>query len=152
MTDTPPLRRALEGRRWEGVELLAYKNEGAAPFKGVTRQTIAREGALNGELRYFEVEPRGWSTLERHEHMHSVMIFEGHGSALVGDQVFAVGPHDLVTIPAWTWHQFRSAPDAPLGFLCLVNVERDRPQLPNGDDLAELRAKPEVARFLDGAG
>jgi len=37
-----------------------------------------------------------------------------------------------------------------LGFLCLVNAQRDRPQLPNAEDLASLRAIPGVAEFLDG--
>ena len=39
-------------------------------------------------------------------------------------------PFDLVTIPSWTWHQFRATDGEPLGFLCMVNAERDRPQLP----------------------
>ena len=40
-----------------------------------------------------------------------------------------------------TWHQFRAAPDAPLGFLCLVAAERDRPELPSESDAGEI-AKP----------
>jgi len=47
-----------------------------------------------------------------------------------------------------TWHQFRAAPDAPLGFLCLVSRERDRPQLADATALARLRSLPEVADFL----
>jgi hypothetical protein len=58
---------------------------------------------------------------------------------------------DLVTIPAWTWHQFRADAGEPFGFLCMVNRERDRPQLPTEAELAALRAVPEVAAFLDGA-
>ena len=148
---TPPLRAALDGYRWEGVESRAYKDEASAPFKGVSRQTLASDPNLHGELRYFEVEPAGHSTLERHEHMHSVMILRGEGKVLVGDAVFAVKPHDLVTIGSWTWHQFRAGAGDKLGFLCLVNATRDRPQLPTSDDIAALRAKPAVARFLDGA-
>jgi quercetin dioxygenase-like cupin family protein len=148
---TPPLRAALGGYRWEGVDSRAYKDEPAARFKGVSRQTLASDPNLAGELRYFEVEPFGYSTLERHEHMHSVMILRGEGKVLVGDEVFTVKPHDLVTIGAWTWHQFRASPSERLGFLCLVNATRDRPQLPTPADLAALRANPAIARFLDGA-
>jgi hypothetical protein len=61
-----------------------------------------------------------------------------------------VKPHDLVTVPPWTWHQFRPAPGQTLGFLCLVNAQRDRPQLPTAEDMAALSADAEVARFLDG--
>jgi mannose-6-phosphate isomerase-like protein (cupin superfamily) len=149
---TPPLRAALDGYRWEGVESRAYKDETSAPFKGVTRQTLASDSNLAGELRYFEVEPSGYSTLERHDHMHSVMILRGEGKVLVGNEVFPVKPHDLITIASWTWHQFRPARGETLGFLCLVNAARDRPQLPTPADLAALRANPVIARFLDGAG
>ncbi len=148
---TPALRKALEDMRWQGVELRAYKDERDAPFRGVTRQTLASEPGLAGELRYFEVEAGGYSTLERHEHMHAVMILKGSGRALVGSEVFAVAPLDLVTIASWSWHQFRASANEPLGFLCLVNSERDRPQLPTPEDLARLRADPAIARFLEGA-
>jgi mannose-6-phosphate isomerase-like protein (cupin superfamily) len=57
---------------------------------------------------------------------------------------------DLVTIPSWTWHQFRATQDEPLGFLCMVNVSRDKPQLPDEAELARLKSTPAVARFLDG--
>jgi hypothetical protein len=46
------------------------------------------------------------------------------------------------------WHQFRAAEDAPLGFLCLVAADRDRPQLPDADDLAALRQDAKVADFI----
>ncbi len=143
----PTLRRALPGYRWEGVELLRYKQDGSAPFRDVTRQVLFAD-AGGAEWRYFEVAPGGWSTLERHQHTHAVMILRGRGRCLVGEQVRAVAEHDLVEVPPETWHQFRAAADAPLGFLCLVSRERDRPRLPTPEDLAALRALPEVARFL----
>jgi len=53
-----------------------------------------------------------------------------------------------VEIHAMQWHQFRAAEDAPLGFLCLVAADRDRPQLPTADDLAALRQDAKVADFI----
>jgi len=76
------------------------------------------------------------------------MILRGHGQCMVGTEVRAVKPRDLVTIPAWTWHQFRATDGESLGFLCMVNVQRDRPVLPTADDLAQMRQDPIVARFL----
>jgi mannose-6-phosphate isomerase-like protein (cupin superfamily) len=146
---TPPLRPATGDFRWEGVELRAYKDESTAPFKGVSRQTLASDPKLDAELRYFEVEPGGHSTLERHEHMHSVMIVAGHGRVLIGSEVFSVKPQDLVTIAGWTWHQFRAGTNEKLGFLCLVNAKRDRPQSPTPQEAAELRANPEIAAFFE---
>jgi quercetin dioxygenase-like cupin family protein len=142
------IRKAKPDYRWEGVDLLAYKAEGSAPFKDVTRQLLFRTEELGCELRYFEVAADGHSTLERHEHAHAVMILRGRGACLVGEEVRAVGPHDLVLIPPMSWHQFRANAAEPLGFLCMVNVARDRPQLPSDADLAELRADPKVAAFI----
>jgi mannose-6-phosphate isomerase-like protein (cupin superfamily) len=78
------------------------------------------------------------------------MVFRGHGHCLVGGEVRAVKPHDLVTIQPMTWHQFRATKGEPLGFLCMVNAERDKPRLPSDEELKALRADPRVAAFLDG--
>jgi quercetin dioxygenase-like cupin family protein len=145
-----PFRAAEPDFRWENVDLLNYKEDGAAPFKAISRQTLFSDPTLAGELRYFEIEPGGFSTLERHEHAHAVMILRGRGAALVGDDVRAVEPLDLVAISPWTWHQFRASKGEKLGFLCMVNRERDRPQLPSAEDYAALRALPGASSFFDG--
>lgn len=142
------LRRHRGDFTWERTPVLAYKQAGDAPFRDVSRQVLFEHEALGCQLRYFEVAPGGHSTLERHQHVHAVMIVRGHGRCLVNDVVMDVGTHDLVQVPALAWHQFRAAEDAPLGFLCMVNAERDRPQLPDAAALAELRATPEVAAFI----
>lgn len=147
----PPAFRAAQGEgRWEGVEILAYKAEGVAPFRDITRQVLFAAPELGCELRYFEIAPGGHSTLERHEHVHAVMILQGRGRCMVGDAVREVQPHDLVSIPQLAWHQFRAALDEPLGFLCMVNRERDRPQLPTDEEVETLRRAPAVAAFLAG--
>lgn len=148
MSEESPVRR-FQDFRWQHVDLLAYKQEGDAPFKDITRQVLFQFPDLDGELRYFEMAPGGHSTLERHQHRHAVMILRGHGRCLVNDKVFDVGPNDLVDIAALSWHQFKASADEPLGFLCLVNVKRDKPQLPTESDLDELRRLPGLASFLD---
>lgn len=141
--------RACEGGfRWSGVDLHAYKNEGSAPFRDISRQTLFKADDLAGELRYFEIAPGGYSTLERHEHVHAVMILRGEGRCLVGGEVRSVSPFDLVSVPAMHWHQFRAGSTEPLGFLCLVDRERDRPQLPTAGELDALDADPQIAAFL----
>jgi quercetin dioxygenase-like cupin family protein len=134
--------------RWSAVDLLRYKDAAASPFRDVTRQTLFRRADMRGELRYFEVAANGYSSLERHSHVHAVMVLRGSGRALVGDRVYAVNAFDLVTVPPLTWHQFRAAPHAALGFLCMVDAERDKPQLPRDDEIAQLRTHPEIAEFL----
>jgi hypothetical protein len=79
MSSNGNFRRQSETCRWDGVELLAYKAEGSAPFKDITRQVLFGDPRIAAELRYFEMAPGGHSTLERHEHMHAVMILRGRG-------------------------------------------------------------------------
>ena len=144
-------RRASDDYRWEGVDELPYKEDDRALFKSITRQVLFADPELHGELRYFEVAPGGFSTLERHEHMHAVLILRGRGHCLVGREVQPIDTRDLVTVPALTWHQFRATADEPLGFLCMVNATRDKPQLPTQEDLAKLKIEPAVAAFLNSA-
>ncbi len=147
--DDPLFRPATADFRWHGVEVLAYKQDGAAPFRDITRQVLFHDPELKCELRYFEMAAGGYSTLERHQHMHGVTIYRGQGSCLLGTQVLAVKTGDLVTIPPWTWHQFKADLDQPMGFLCMVNVDRDRPVLPSDAEMAELRRNPAIAKFLE---
>jgi S-methyl-1-thioxylulose 5-phosphate methylthiotransferase len=140
--------RQTEPFRWEGVEVRPYKSEGTH-FAGVTRQVLFEGGdGLGCQLRYFEVEPGGWSSLERHHHAHAVMIVRGAARVLVGHRILEARTNDLVRVPSLTWHQFQAAGDAPLGFLCIVDCERDVPERPDEAALAELRRDAEVAGFI----
>ncbi len=150
MDEEPVIRAASGAFRWDGVELLAYKEEGAAPFKAITRQVLFQRPELGCELRYFEMQPGGHSTLERHGHVHAVMIFRGEGACLIGGEVREVAAPDLVFIPPMTWHQFRATKAEAFGFLCMVNAARDKPQLPTDEELAALRQDPAIAAFLEG--
>ncbi len=143
-----PVTRYLGSFRWEDVATREYKPEGEH-FRDLTRQVLfGPEAGLACELRYFEIEPDGHSTLERHEHAHAVLVLQGAGRVLVGSEIHDIVPYDLVRVPAMTWHQFRAERDAPLGFLCLVDAERDRPTRPTADDLRTLRSDPGVAAFI----
>lgn len=135
--------------RWDGTEVMPYKEEGSAPFRDVTRQKLfAGGGDLDVELRYFEVGPGGYSTLERHQHAHLVVVTRGSGTVVVGSEVRTLGLHDLVHVPPLTWHQFLASPQEPLGFLCLVKVERDRPERPSAEQLAEIQSNPVVGAVV----
>lgn len=140
MADSPLVRRHKGDFHWEGVDVLAYKQDGSAPFKDVTRQVLFDSLDPPAQLRYFEVAAGGHTTLERHEHVHSVMVIRGRGQCLVGDRAYELGPNDLVNVPPMTWHQFKASGDSPLGFLCLVAAQRDRPQLPGAEEMAALSA------------
>ena len=148
---TPPVHRKAKGYRWDGVEVLPYKEDGRALFKAITRQVLFADPAQGSELRYFEVAPGGFSTLERHEHTHNVLILRGSGHCLVGREVRPLATNDLIAVPPMTWHQFRATAGEPLGFLCMVNTARDKPQLPTAEDLSDLQHDPQLAEFLRGS-
>jgi len=122
--------------RWDAVELLRYKEEGSAPFKDITRQVLFSPPDQAAELRYFEIAPGGYSTLERHRHTHAVLILRGRGTVRIGTETQPIGERDLVTVDPLVWHQFHAATDSALGFLCLVAKDRDKPQLPGAGDPA----------------
>lgn len=134
--------------RWAGSDLLDYKEEDGT-FRAVSRQTLTdAEHGQGTSLRYFEVGPGGHTTLEKHEHTHVVIPIRGTGSALIGSEVVQLALHDLVFVPSWGWHQFRAADDEPLGFLCAVTSDRDRPVRPTAAEIAELSSDAAVAAFI----
>jgi quercetin dioxygenase-like cupin family protein len=78
------------------------------------------ERAANFALRYFEIEPGGWSSLDDHAHDHGVLILRGQGRVLLGEEECQVGFGDVVYIPPHEVHQFRNIGEEPLGFLCVI--------------------------------
>ncbi len=142
------VRKQTESYRWDGVDVHPYKEDGTH-FKSITRQTIFKGlENLPVELRYFEVQPGGHSTLERHEHAHLVTIIRGRGQVLVGDTITEIGEFDVVTVPPMTWHQFRASRGDHLGFLCVVSCERDKPQRPGPKEIEELKTNPAIGEFI----
>ena len=134
---------------WEGVDTLVYKQDGS-PFKDVTRQVLY-DGAFDipCQFRYFEVKPGGYSTLEHHVHTHMVMIFRGKGQMLLGDDIYDVAEGDFVEIPSNTIHQFRANKGDYIGFLCLVNTNRDKVKLLSDQELADIKKNPKIKAFLE---
>jgi ribulose-bisphosphate carboxylase large chain len=119
------------GFTWDGVELEPYKVT-TEHWRGITRRELSgkRGESHSFHVRYFEIEPGGYSTLEKHEHEHVVIPLRGRGEAQFGCYVYEVGMGDVVYVAPNDPHQFRNAEDAdePFGFLCLVNAVRDPPQ------------------------
>ena len=113
---------------WEGIAPRPYKRADGS-WSGVTRSLLAGgpESACAFELRYFELAPGGRSSYERHRHEHAVLVLRGSGEVVLGDVVHEVRAGDLVRVAGGDAHQFRNRGTEPLGFLCVVDRDRDEP-------------------------
>lgn len=141
--------------RWEGVGETPYKDrEGrrrGMSWQGLNRFTLATPETLAGtfEQRYFEIAPAGFSSLEKHAHVHLVVVLRGRGRALIGDRVVDLAPFDLVQTPSWAPHRWVHAGDAePFGFLCTVDGDRDRPSEVDEAEWDALGADPHTAALV----
>src|SRR5579864_1824091 len=118
--------------RWSGVKPTTYADENSAAgrqWRGTSRHIIkGREEGGAFDVRYFEVEAGGYTSLERHAHIHSVICVRGRGYAVVGDQVHPLELFDHLYVAANIPHQFVSEGAEPFGFLCVVDAQRDSPQ------------------------
>jgi quercetin dioxygenase-like cupin family protein len=116
-------------------------------WRAITRHRLLSEAPAAFELRYFELAPGGYSSLEKHRHVHFVIALRGAGRALVGDTVHELAPFDALYVPPLTPHRWMAAGDEPFGFLCPVDAERDRPQPLADSEWEALRANPVTAPF-----
>jgi quercetin dioxygenase-like cupin family protein len=104
------------GWQWEDVEVENYVSNNA------TKQVLIgkQDGANNFVVRYFTIPPRGFSSLDQHQHEHGVMIMQGKARVMLGEQFEEVGVGDVVYIPGWEKHQFENLTDEPFTFLCII--------------------------------
>lgn len=113
--------------RWERIDLLAYKKPGD-DWSAVTRQRlVGPEEEAPFHLRYFEIEPGGYTTYERHAHQHVVVAMRGRGEVRLGDRWEPLSYGDVVYVAPNEPHQFRANGDEAFGFFCIVTADRDRP-------------------------
>jgi quercetin dioxygenase-like cupin family protein len=136
------------GFAWAGLDREAYKPEGSN-FRAVTRQVLLGEGDGEGDLnsvtRYYEIEPGGYSSLERHQHPHTVVILRGVGRVILEDRITQIRPYDCVYVAPNCLHQFLAMESEPLGFLCIVDRERDTGKPASEEDVARLQSNPALA-------
>lgn len=138
---------------WSGVPPQNYADshaDGAGrSWRDTSRHIIkGREEGGRFDVRYFEVAHGGFTSLERHTHVHSVICMRGQGYAVVGEDVCDVEPFDHIYVPPDTPHQFVNEGAEPFGFLCIVDSERDRPVALAPEELASLRRNQKLAAKL----
>jgi|Deesub1362A_J573_1020465.scaffolds.fasta_scaffold01496_2 ribulose-bisphosphate carboxylase large chain len=126
------LIRHKGGFRWKGTRELLYKPR-APHHKGVRRFPLVagQEGLQGGcfHLRYFELCPGGYTSLEQHRHVHVIVALRGMGQAVVQGRRLELRPLDVLYIAPGESHRLQNPYQEPFGFLCIVDAQRDRPVL-----------------------
>ncbi len=117
---------------WVGRAVSEYKGTQALPFQGVKRhELIGQHGERTRfDLRYFEIGPNGYSSLEKHVHTHAIICIRGKGVLQINDEIIELKPFDIAYVPPLAVHQLRNNEQEPFGFFCIVDHDRDRPMKP----------------------
>lgn len=127
---------------WNNAHVIPYKSadDSFQTFKGVSRQNIIdKDERVTFDVRYFECKPHGFTTLEKHDHSHCVIVLRGEGKILIGKTLHKVGKYDCFIIPGDEPHQLINASEKePFGFICIVNKERDSFKLLSNYELNDL--------------
>ncbi|MDU5088743.1 MAG: hypothetical protein E6246_08050 [Veillonella sp.] len=91
-------------------------------------------------IRKFDAKNFKWDGIE-------TLVYKQDGSPFkdVTRQVL----YDFIEIPGKTIHQFRANKGDYIGFLCLVNQDRDKVKLLSPEEMEMLRANPKIKEFLE---
>ena len=129
--------------QWQDIETKIYKEASGTSFKNIVKRDLIDKQwpDVDFEVRYFEISNDGYSSLEKHEHPHVVIIGRGKGKVIVGDEIFEAKPFDIFYIAPNQEHQLIQTTKEPFGFFCMVADERDKPRLLNDLEKEKLRQK-----------
>ena len=111
--------------RWQDVLVSAYGPENSKADRA-TRQILIGIGEQSPHfhMRYFAVQPGGYTSLDQHSHDHGVYILHGRARLRLGNEEHELQTGDVVYIPGNEVHQFFAVGNEPFGFLCVVPAKR----------------------------
>jgi quercetin dioxygenase-like cupin family protein len=71
-------------------------------------------------IKFFEMNPDGYSPLHSHPSRHQLIITDGEGTVFDGQKTTAIKTGDIAYIMPNEPHQLRTTGDKPLKFICLT--------------------------------
>jgi quercetin dioxygenase-like cupin family protein len=91
-------------------------------MRGVSiRYLVVEEfGAPNFEMRYFELQKGGKTSLDQHPYEHEVFVLKGKGKMLLNGTEHELRQGDAILIEPNEEHRLFQAGEDPFGFLCMV--------------------------------
>lgn len=111
---------------WQEIKKIPYK-EFSKSWALIEKFPLVSSDQIKFEVRYFEISPGGYSSLEYHNHAHVVICLKGKGKIRLGDEYRILKYLDIAFIAPNEVHQLSNPFKEPFGFLCIVDAERDRP-------------------------
>jgi quercetin dioxygenase-like cupin family protein len=78
------------------------------------------DSAPNFIIRYFQIEPGGYSQLESHPQEHGILILHGQARIQLKDEILELNPLDVVFIPGGDEHQLMNVSKDIMGFICVI--------------------------------
>ena len=122
----------FEDYQWQGRESEVYKTTSELPFQGTRRvELIGKSGEkCSFDLRYFEIDKNGYSSLEKHMHTHVIIGARGYGEIIINNTSHSIHANDIVYIKPMAEHQLKAGNEEIFGFYCIVDRVRDKPQAP----------------------
>lgn len=123
--------------KWNGIKTERYKQTDSGQetknWSEILRNVlIGNHGETTKfHLRYFEIKPNGYSSLEKHKHEHVVICIRGKGKIRMGKKFYILNYLDTSYVAPNTVHQLINPYDEPFGFFCIVNAKRDKPKTCN---------------------
>lgn len=111
--------------RWQDVPVREYGPDNSRADRA-TRQILIglEEQSPHFHLRYFAVQPDGYTSLDQHAHDHGVYILHGRARLHLEHEEHVIAAGDVVYIAGNEVHQFFTLGEEPLGFLCIVPANR----------------------------
>ena len=111
--------------QWKGTRSRQYQND---QVNQVTETWMIgkKEGAENFAFRYYQVEAGGYTRKEQHPYDHGMLILQGSGNVLLGEETHTISRGDIIHIPPDALHQVSNSGQGPLGFLCVIPARRQK--------------------------
>jgi quercetin dioxygenase-like cupin family protein len=104
------------------IDEIPEKSINRVYMRGVSiRYLVVEEfGAPNFEMRYFELQKGGKTSIDEHPYEHEVFVLKGSGRMLINDKEYPLRVHDVVLVEPNEKHRFIQEGEEPFGFLCVV--------------------------------
>jgi len=84
----------------------------------------SKDGAENFAMRFFEIEPDGYTPRHVHDWEHEVFVLSGEGIVFCEGQEQKISPGYVVFIPSGKEPCFKNTGNEKMTFLCLIPYKK----------------------------